>query len=618
MYIRKTKRVYKGKTYTNHLLVESVLTPKGPRQRTICSLGSLEPAPPEQWLGLAHKMQSSLQGQIFLEGMQGGIEPLMGKVRKGRRARGGTGKGSSLIVVDVDRVETEEHREAGPVHVGHQIWQQLGLDKILRGAGLSERACTLSEAMTLNRLVFPLSELAMPDWIRRTALGDILGEDFSELSEDALYRNLDSLHPNREQIERELAEGEKTLFNLDETLYLYDLTSTYFEGQAEANPQAKRGYSRDKRPDCKQVVVGVVLDRDGFPKAHEIFEGNRQDRSTVEEMLEILEKRTGRRPGSTVVVDRGMAYEENLKQIRARDLHYIVAGRQQERNEWLDDFEQQGDWEEVLREPSPRNPFQKKSRVKIKRRQKGNDIYILCLSEGREEKDRAIRVKHEGRLMGDLERLKRRVENGGLKKTEKIQQAIGRLKERYPRVARYYRIEYDAECRSLFWQEEVKKKVIAEKLDGGYVLKTDRHDLTADEIWRTYILLTRVEGSFRSMKSPLMERPIFHHLQNRTQTHIFLCVLAYHLLVAIEKRFLDQGIHTSWWSLRQALSTHQVATIVLPTQNGMVLRIRKGSTPDPQHRDIYRVLQIPSEVMRPVKTWHQEAPNSDSKNNKSV
>ncbi len=152
------------------------------------------------------------------------------------------------------------------------------------------------------------------------------------------------------------------------------------------------------------------------------------------------------------------------------------------------------------------------------------------------------------------------------------------------------------------------------KLDGSFVLETDRHDLTADEIWRTYILLTRVESGFRSIKSLLMERPIFHHLQNRTRTHIFLCGLAYHLAVAIEKRFLDQGIHTSWLTLRQALSTHQVATVVLPTQNRMVLRIRKGSTAEPLQRYIYRILQIPSEVMKPLKTWYRENQNSDSKN----
>ncbi len=608
MYIRKTKRVYKDKTYTNHLLVESVLTPKGPRQRTLCSLGSLNPAPRKDWLALAHKMQAALQGQLSLQAPPAEMEPLVQRARKGRvrqQASEKISEQSSIIAIDTDRVETEEHREAGPVHVGHQIWRQLGLGEILRRAGLSERACVLSEVMTLNRLIFPLSELAMSDWIRRTAMGDILGTHFSELNEDALYRNLDRLHPKREQIERELAEREKTLFNLDDRVYLYDLTSTYFEGQAETNPQAKRGYSRDKRPDCKQVLVGLVLDRDGFPKAHEIFEGNRQDRSTVDEMLQILEKRMGKHPGSTVVVDRGMAYEENLEQIRAHGLHYLVAGRQSERNEWLDDFEREADWEEVIRMPSPCNPFQKKSRVQIKRRQKGSEVYILCLSEGREEKDRAIRVKQEERLIKDLERLKERVEKGHLKKTEKIHQAIGRLQERYPRVARYYRIQYQGEPQILSWQEDLEKKAIAENLDGSYVLRTDRQDLTADEIWRTYMLLTRVEAAFRSMKSPLMERPIFHHLKHRTQTHIFLCVLAYHLLAAIEKRFLEQGIHTSWWSIRQQLSTHQVATIVLPTNNGMVLRIRKGGTPEPDQKKIYEILKIPCQVMKPVKTWYE-------------
>jgi transposase len=615
MYIRTTKRVYKGKSYTNHLLVESVLTAKGPRQRTICSLGSLEPAPHEQWLALAHKMESALQGQLSLSGSQPPPALLLARARQGRSQRRESATvrqpAGSFVLIDTDHVDTEEHREAGTVHVGHQIWRQLDLDTILGRAGLSKRACTLSEAMTLNRLIFPLSEHAMPDWIRRTAMADIVGEDFSELNEDALYRNLDKLYPNREAIERELGEREKTLFNLDDTLYLYDLTSTYFEGQAKQNPQAKRGYARDKRPDCKQVVVGLVLDRDGFPKAHEVFDGNRQDRSTVDEMLTVLERRTGNKPGSTVIVDRGMAYEENLKQIRGRGHHYIVAGRQAERNEWLDDIENEEEWEEVIRIPSPHNPFQKKSSVQVKRRTKQGEVYILCISAGREEKDRAIRVKHEERLIKDLQGLKARVEKGQLKKSEKIHEAIGRLKERYPRVARYYRMEYDAEHNRVGWQEEAEKKAIAAKLDGSYVLKTDRQDLTADEIWRTYSLLTRVESAFRSMKSPLMERPIFHHLKNRTQTHIFLCVLAYHLLVAIEKRFLDKGIHTSWWTIRQQLSTHQVITVVLPTANGRVLKIRKAGSPEPVHREIYETLRIPLEVMKPIKTWHEAEQYSD-------
>lgn len=612
MYIRKTRKSHKGKTYTNYLLVESVSTPKGPRQRIICSLGSLAPAPSEQWRDLAHRLAASLQGQTSLPAADPQVEALAEKVRRARGVRTKQAEAPPVacptLAVDTEQVTVEEAREAGSLHVGHQMWQQLGLNEILAGAGLPHRACQLTEVMTLNRLIFPLSEHAMPDWIERTALGDILGTDFSTLNDEALYRNLDRLHPNREAIERELAEREKTLFNLDDTLYLYDLTSTYFEGEALANPQAKRGYSRDKRPDAKQVLVGLVLDRDGFPKAHEIFEGNRQDRTTVKEMLDTLEKRVGRKPGATVVVDRGMAYEEDLAEIRAHGHHYLVAGRQPERNAWLEDFEAEGDWEEVIRTPSPRNPGQEKSPVQIKRRQKGQEVYLLCLSEGRKEKDRAIRETHQLRLKKDWEKLKARVEKGRLKEAKKIYQAIGRLQERYPRVARYSRLDYDAEQKTLTWQEDSEKKAVAEKLDGGYVLKTDRLDLTADEIWRTYILLTRVEAAFRAMKSPLAERPIFHHRERRTQTHIFLCVLAYHLLVAIEKRFLDAGVHTSWWTLRQQLSTHQVVTVVLPTGDGRALKIRKGTTPEPVHRDIYSTLKIPTEVIRPVRTWHDLSP----------
>jgi transposase len=609
MYIRKTARIYKGKTYTNHLLVESVQTADGPRQRTICSLGSLEPAPAEDWLALAHKLESSLQGQTSLLDSATQVEELSAKTGKAKRSAAT----SESVVIQVDGITTEESREAGPVHAGHQMWHQLGIDAVLRSAGLSERACTLTEAMTLNRLICPLSEHAMPDWIRRTALGDILKEDFSGLVDEALYRNLDRLHPNREHIERELAEHEKTLFNLDDTVYLYDLTSTYFEGQAKANPQAKRGYSRDKRGDCKQVVIGLVLDREGFPKAHEIFDGNMQDRRSLDTMLDALEKRTGKKPGTTVIVDRGMAFDENLEQIKKRGLHYMVAGLQTARNQWLDELENDDGWEDVVRTPSPRNPFQKKTRVQVKRRQKEDVIYILCRSDGREEKDRAIRKTHEAKLLKDLTRLQQRVAKGALKQQHKIHQAIGRLMERYPRVARYYNITYDSQQQELSWKELADKKALAEKLDGSWVLKTDRQDLTADEIWRTYILLTRVEDAFRDLKSPLMERPIFHHLKDRTQTHIFLCVLAYHLLAAIEHRFLQAGVHTSWWTIRQQLSTHQVATIVLPTADGRVLKIRKAGTPEPVHREIYATLHIPAEVMKPIKTWHVSSDSDDKK-----
>jgi transposase len=483
------------------------------------------------------------------------------------------------------------------------MWRLLHLDTILADAGLSRRAQLLTEVMTLNRLVRPAAEHAMPDWIRRTALADILGTDFTVLSDEALYRNLDRLHPQRARIEQALAARERTLFNLDDTIYLYDLTSTYFEGRCPRNPQAKRGYSRDHRPDCKQVVIGLVLDRDGFPKAHEVFDGNRHDQTTVEDMLTRLEERTGRRGGATVVVDRGMAFAANLAQIRARGHHYLVAARYPERGDHQEAFADVADWTEVVRVPSPRNPGQKKTRVFIKRQTAGADVHILCRSEARIDKDRAIRDTHEQRLLADLGKLQARVARGRLRDAAKIQEAIGRLKERYSRVARYYAITYDAATPAVSWTEQAEKKAAASALDGTYLLKTDRQDLADDEIWRLYILLTRVEAAFRALKTPLMERPIFHHLEHRVQTHIFLCVLAYHLLVAIEKRCLDQEFHTSWATLREQLSTHQVATVILPAIDGRILKIRKASTPDDVHREIYRVLQIPHEVMKPVKTW---------------
>src|SRR6266545_2506307 len=607
MFIKRTTRRVGATTYVNHLLVESVATPQGSRHRTICSLGSLAPAPAEQWRSLAHKLAAALGGQRTLV-PEPAVEALAARVRPARR-RPHPPAGDDVLAIHTDQVRVEDVREAGPVHVGHQMWQALTLDPILAAVGLSARARRLTEIMTLNRLVGPASEHAMPDWIRRTALGDILGTDFTPLADDALYRNLDRLHPQRAQIEQALAARERTLFTLEDTLYLYDLTSTYFEGQCPFNPQAQRGYSRDHRPDCKQVVVGLVLDHEGFPKAHEVFDGNRQDRTTLDAMLHVLEQRTGRRGGATVVIDRGMAFPENLAQIQARAHHYIVAGRPAARYEHQEAFEDDTGWTEIFRTPSPRNPAHKKTRVFIKRAVSGAEVHILCRSDGRLEKDRAIRDTHEGRFLRDLTKLQLRVTRGRLRAPAKIHEALGRLKERYPRVARYYTLAYEATTRAVTWTANVELKARAEHLDGAYLLRTDRQDLSEEEIWRLYILLTRVEAAFRAMKSPLMERPIFHHLEHRVQTHIFLCVLAYHLLVAIEKRFLDQDVHTSWATLREQLSTHQVVTVVLPSTNGQSLRIRKGSAPEAIHREIYRTLQIPPEVMKPVKIW---APTSSS------
>ena len=617
MYIRKASRTYKGKTYSNYLLVESIGTPKGPRQKIICSLGDLSPRPRKDWLALAHKLESALSGQQELTAAAPDTEldGLLQRVKASAPApppHPSAAAVGDLVSVRVDGVRCEQSREAGPVHVGYQFWHRLELDTILAQAGLSQGACRLSLAMTLNRLIHPTSELAMPDWIRTTALPDILGVDFHELAEDALYRNLDKLHEHRVRIEAALADRERNLFGLDQTIFLYDVTSTYFEGRALGNGKAKRGYSRDHRGDCKQVLVGLAVNRDGFPLAHEVFAGNRHDSTTLDEMLKALDQRVGLRPGQTVVVDRGMAGKANVEQIRARGLHYLVAEPYAERKDWVAEFQDSGEFAAVERGPSPRNPFQKKSTIQVKMRRVGGETHVLCVSSERKEKDRAIRELHEKRLLTDLEKLNKRVAKGKGKGTKpaEVRESIGRLKERYSRVARYYRMEYDETNKKFTYHLEESKLAEAEQLDGSYLLKTDREDLSADEAWRIYILLTRAEAAFRALKSPLAERPIFHQKECRVEAHIFLCVLAYHLLAAIEKTLLEAGLHTSWATVREQLKTHQVSTIVLPTEGGMELRIRKATVPEPIHLELYKQLRVAAEILRPQRTLAtaEEAP----------
>jgi transposase len=665
MFIKANKTKRGGNVYTNYLLVESVNTERGPRHKVIASLGNLSPAPAEHWRLLAKKVERALSGQlsIFEEGNGETAQQVIAKIDQRQSI---IHSNQSVAQVDIDGVRTELVREAGTVHVGHQMWLRLGLNEILQELGFDERECCLTEILVLSRLIEPGSELATRSWVPKTALPDILGEENCELGWRTLYAHLDKLHELRRPIEDELAARERSLLNLDDSILLYDLTSTYFEGQCLRNEQAKYGYSRDKRSDCKQVVVGLVLNKDRFPNAHEVFDGNRNDTTTLDEMLDVLDARAGgKREGRTVVVDRGMSSKENLATIRRRGCHYIVATRQQERDEYLAEIENTEGWtmfEKIrhgkyldtvinrlaikrlsgeaitkVKEKKLKTARQQLDRaknattsakkgkneevelkkiLKVEECQKKLELaeeelahkenLIIIVSQGRAEKDRAIREKQEKRLVADLEALKARTE-AGYSSPAKIYETFGRLKERYPRTARYYDMSFDETTNQMSYTENKTKKELAKQLDGSYIIRTDRNDLDDKEIWQTYVLLTRVESAFRDMKTPLMERPIFHHLEHRVQTHIFICVLAYHLLALIEKLFRDKGIATSWESIRKELKTHHVATTIIPYTDQRVLSIRKGTTPEEQHALIYDTLGIPHEPAQPKNTWSKIA-----------
>ncbi len=671
MFIKANKTTVRGKQYTNYLLVETEQTPKGPRHKVVCSLGNMRPAPAEHWRQLAQKIERALSGQLAIEPPDQQVEAIIEKIGAHQPSHQidtaiESTTGSALSgQVDVDKVTVEHAREAGPVHVGHQMWLKLGLNGILQELGFDERECALTEILTLNRLVAPGSERATRDWVARTALPDILGAENCLISTNTLYEQLDKLHGLRSKIEDALAQKEQNLLNLDNSLLLYDLTSTYFEGACARNDQAQRGYSRDQRPDCKQVVAGLVLNRDRFPVAHEIFDGNTIDTTTVDQMLDVLDSRAGgARQGRTVIVDRGMSSKENLATIRERGYHYLVATRQQERDEYLADLESGDGWltfqklrqgkyiTTVLNEvkikrvaaESVRSVKEKKleaveqrfnraAKAAVAAQEKGEDeelilqrslkavelnrefknakaeleceeSLILCISQGRTLKDRAIREKQEKKFLADLQALENRSEAKTKSTLAKLHERIGRLKERYPRVARYYAITVDDSTNKVSHTELTEKKELAKQLDGSYIIRTDRNDLTDLEIWQTYMLLTRVESAFRDMKTPLMERPIYHHLENRVQTHIFICILAYHLLALVEKLFRDKAIATSWETIRDELTTHQVVTVVMPySHSNKVLRIRKATTPEKAHDEIYGLLGITPEPMPPQKSW---------------
>jgi len=608
MFIKRTVAKHKDKTYVNHLLVESVNTPAGPRHKVICNLGHMDPGPKEDWLDLADRIQAALGGQpsLFPDPR---VEDAVRKVRA-RQAKEGQDEAQAedpmagetvipdTIAIKPGSVQIQDVREVGSLHVAHQMWQRLEVDAVLKAVGLSISARQLTEVMTLNRLIQPCSELAMVDWAGRVALADILGTDPAKLNEDKFYRNLDALHGKRVAIERELHEREKTLFNLKGQLLLYDLTNTHFEGQVVQTPKAKRGHNKQMRTDCKQVAMSLMLDGDGFPIGHEIFDGNTIDGTTVASMLDALERRTGIEGGLTVVMDRGFASMKNLELVRTRKYHYLVAGFQNQRGPLLDEFEALEGWTEI-------QPSAMKAAIQIKRIERGDEAFLLCVSPARAEKDRAIRERQEKRLVKDLEKLADRVAKG-LEKGQPLTDAdlferIGRLRERYPRAARYYAIERTND--TLVWPVKADKRARAEDLDGAYFLKTSRKDLDPEEIWRTYMVLSRVEAAFRDLKGTLDMRPVFHRKETRVETHIFLCVLAYHLQAAIEHLLHEAGDHTSWETLREQLSTHHVATVVMPTADGRKLAIRRGSIPEQRPREIYRLLGIQGDPMKPIRTW---------------
>ena len=598
MFIGQLKVSRNGRSYTYHRLLESVRTDKGPRQRLVLSLGTLD-LPKSEWPRLAERIEDLLNHQEQIPFGTSDLDdvaaPFAERIRhkQQRRRAQQEGHGPAKEVYP-ERTSSEHIRELGPEYVAHVFWQRLHCDQLLQRCGFSPRQCRLAEIQVVGRLIAPRSERGTAGWFARTALGELMPGSVATVNKDTLYRISDQLYAHRVAIENGLAARERELFALDETIILYDLSSTYFEGIAARNKKAAHGYSRDHRPDCRQVVVALVLDGDGFPKAHEVFTGNTKDENSLPHMLDSLDGRSGSIAGwprqPTVIMDRGLATDENLNLLRARGQHYVVATQQSERHELFPQID-------ASRYVPVKVDAKGRTVVSGQLRRHQGELYVLCHSVARAAKDGAIRQRFEQRFEQDADKLTARVAAGRLKKPDKINQAIGRLLGRYPRVARYYTVQMhaDKEGRAeVRWARKDAQQQLAEELDGTYLLRTDRTDLTEADLWKLYVLLARIERSFRYLKSNLGIRPVFHQRTERADAHIFISLLAYHLLHAIERRLQENGDHRSWPTVRDLLSTHQMVTIVHQCTDGTVVRVRRPSQPELEHREIYRALRIPA------------------------
>jgi hypothetical protein len=593
VFIAPAVRRSGSRSYTYYKLVESVRTSSGPRQRTILSLGRLEGVAPESLKLLAKLIERQVTGTVRLlppEAEGTALNEVAEKiaalvVRKHSVAL----RGHESIRVVCSEIEASEAVLLGPVYVGLETWKALGMDELLAQMGLTARQRMLAAIEVIGRLVEPRSELATSGWVGRTALADLLGRELEFVNKDALYRVSDRLWERRERIEAQLRGAERDLLGLEETMVLYDLTSTYFEGLLAGNPKAQRGYSRDGRGDCKQVVVGMVLDEAGFPKASETWRGDTNDTRTLEGMLDLLEKRTGKREGITAVMDRGIASAKNIKILRDRGYHYVVALAGQSRRKWI----------ERIRE-GPFGPVDDRHpQIQVLCWLEGHERHLAVRSEPRIGKDRGIRERFMAAMERELTKLQAKLA-ASKADSATTQTRLGRLRQRYQRASRFFLTELAERGGKLTLSWSLDKQALADAalLDGVYILKTDRKDLNLERFWGLYMMLSRVESSFRYLKSSLGMRPIFHHLERRGDGHIFISVLAYHLLHTIEQKLLAHGDHRSWPTINDELQTHRVLTITLPTPNGRPRHLRLATNPTAAQKLIYEQLGLSGRPLR--------------------
>ena len=587
MFIRTVYKKNKSSStkYECHQLVESVRTEKGVQQKLLLSLGTV-PLPKTKWPSLVKRMQAIIRGQKSFVEPAPEIEKLAQKYAQefihkhaiDDELRPGT---AAFVSVDLDTLQNHRIRRIGGEYLGLHFFNKLHLDHCLKSCGFSKRQIEVAMLLLIGRLVNPGSERHLHHWAQHiSGLDELIDTDFEHLSLNSLYKVGDLLYEHKDVIEAHLRVRENDLFSLNETIILYDLTNTYFEGQAAANKKAKFGRSKEKRSDCRLLTLGLVIDSQGFPKTSQIFAGNQSEPATLLDMVNSLcqkDPTNNRKP--TVVIDAGIATDENLKALKSH-YHYIAVSRNKIDVPDPDDCL-------VIKET-------KQNKVEAKRITGDDEVLLYCKSNLKQKKEQSMQDRLQQNFEEQLAHLAKSIRKKGCtKRYDKVLERIGRLKEKYKQIARYYQIdvqERDGLASRITWN--YLKEQSNQRFSGAYFLRTDRFDLSEKEIWSIYIMLTQVEDAFRNLKTDLQLRPIFHQKENRSDAHIFITLLAYHLLHSIRTSLKEQGINMSWRLIRDRLSTHCRVTNRIKAQNQQMLFIRKCSEPEEFHKTVYDALGL--------------------------
>jgi len=569
MFLRRCRRRKNGKQHSYWALVESYRTARGSRQRVVAYLGELRPGERRGWAQLGQHLDRKARPEPSLFDPPACDDPT----------------DEEPVEVNLKGVRLERLRDFGDAWLAWGLWRLLGLDTLLAQQMAEGREAVpwpvVAAILTIGRFCEPSSELHIEDhWYARTALEDLLGIAPEKIHTDRLYAGLDRLLPQKESIERHLKQRLGDLFDLEYDLLLYDVTSTYFEGQCRANPMAQRGYSRDSRPDCLQVCIGLVVTEDGMPLGYEVFDGHTHDSQTVEQIVEAMESKYGR-AHRIWVMDRGMVSEANLAFLRSRGGYYIVGTPKSMLRQFQQHLTEQ-DWHEV----------QAGVEVKLVEGPEGQEVFVLARSQDRREKEKAMHQRFLERMEAALEKMQQSAVTGRLKDPALAQRRLGRLQQRYWRAARAFEVKITtiphrsgrtrlkiSYTRNRSWRDWTALS------EGCYLLRTNLTGLDPRTLWKRYIQLTEAEWAFRITKDELVIRPIWHQKAERVQAHILVCFLAYVLWKTLAQWMRRAGLGDAPRTVLQEFAAIKSGDVVLPArgrdgQPDKRIRLRCVTTPD--------------------------------------